>query len=368
MIHIVFDTNIWFYLSNGFNLVTNDYESVSSVHIDTFNKIKAKALSGDFNILTNDIIISEWYRNKKATKSGLKKISILKKAEIERILATSGKSNKNEVIEKLDSINKDFQNLIKRNEDHIDTVEQFILSRKRISVSDQTKIEIFNLAAEKRKSPFRSSKNNIADAAILFSAVEYLRENFSEYNDRAVFVSANHTEFSDPKERSRFHPDLREKIGLMALEYHDNPFSLLELTEELEEEIEYFRRYALDFNNTFSCQAFDCGEIFDYQTSGDLLEKIRIASNYDLVDPNQLTLFNNSVPRTPNKEDIVRTGVCNSCGTTHVECPNCYSVIPDINGDFQFFCRDCEQGFQLSISPRDGQSIIREIDESDFHL
>ena len=83
MIKILFDTNIWIYLANGYNFLVKETEKSKQYnahqndnpHFKFFEQLKSKVINNEIEIIINQIIIDEWNRNKNTLKMNIKIIS-----------------------------------------------------------------------------------------------------------------------------------------------------------------------------------------------------------------------------------------------------------------------------------------------------
>lgn len=71
MTYLILDTNIWIYLANGYC----DSKNISDedVHFELIKILLEKLDLGEIELVTNDIIIKEWDRNKAAKETSIDK-------------------------------------------------------------------------------------------------------------------------------------------------------------------------------------------------------------------------------------------------------------------------------------------------------
>lgn len=190
-------------------------------------------------LLTCDIIIEEWQRNKNRVlndvlasirshaKSALKMANLLTEAD---------RAELKKLIEKYTNVQLEQEKLA---EMFFERVEKLMKTSELFKIEDNIKLDMANRALTKR-APFHNSKNNMADALLYFGAVEHVNKENQIATD-LLFVSSNYKEFSDPAEITKLHPDLykgnvhfsmnlahalkmrREAIDLMD-EYHEHSF------------------------------------------------------------------------------------------------------------------------------------------------
>ena len=369
MIYLILDTNIWLYMANGFDSISEKIHIGSTKHVELFEQVKEKTASGDFKVLVNEIILNEWRRNNHVAKQHILELEKEKSAKINEIISQNGRLFGDEIKSKLQKINNSYKAKIDFNKQHISNVESFIQGCPIFDISKEIKLEIAELAIKKEKAPFTTSKNNCADAAILFGAIQYLNRQLKPNYEKAVFVSSNYKEYGAAKNSNHFHPDLLERINNISLEYHQHFFSLLEITEDLQYEIDTFHEFMQE-NFQFICMSEHCESFqVEYNFSYGYLEnQIRVSKTKEIVDPNQLFLFPWEEIRNNAPHFFVMQGECNTCSTSHTGCPSCSHILVDLNENGQYFCMNCAQGYETALSLKHNDSIIFPIDLEEFHL
>lgn len=365
MIYLVLDTNIWIYLANGFSTVSNSADYENDNHIEVFNQIKDKYDSNEFKILINEIVLKEWVRNKKTALDYIKGLKKYKGLEINALIEVKTSMSQKYFEKKCAEINRKFEERINKNKEHINNIDSFLNSLERIPISQEVKNEVLEMAINKDKAPFLNSKNNVADAIILFSSIDYLIKNMIDYTEQAVFVSGNYKEYGISKDKNEFHLDIKERIEELDISYHQNWGSLLVLAEDIQQEIDYFNELILD-DNYFYCQMPSCDKPDGMHGFGYLDNQLRFTDSKETNDPNQLNLFPLPKPRV-NNEQKVDCGYCLICSTMHIECPNCKNLVVDFN-DNQIYCNTCETYYETGVSSINGDGIIYPITEEELHL
>ncbi len=369
MIYIVFDTNIWVYLANGYDSEKgNYYQGVfSEHHFALLKTLREKVKKNDYQILVNDLIFKEWERNKHNTEELIhflekRKREILESAKmIKAFLTAEDFSIQEELIEKA---KKEIDEKILQNKKHIQQVEDFLVnSCVNIPISDEVIKKVSILAMEKRVAPFLSDKNNFPDAIILYSSVEYLSDKLEVDKSRGVFVSNNFKDFAGEDNKDKFHRDIIVSIGELELTYERHLTRVVELTEGLQEDIEYFLELKRELfeESHFYCQSPFCQSNEDYYQGGYFYTKIRIAKSIEeFEDPNQLKLFPlQDLHEIENdKIKMVDKGNCDFCGTIHICCPECNSLMIDLDESGEYYCRECEEYYELKNSARNKDQII----------
>jgi hypothetical protein len=370
MIYIVFDTNIWVYLANGYDSEKeNYYQGVfSEHHFDLLEILKKKVDNGDFKILVNDLFFKEWERNKHTTEAlinflELRMREILKSGKLIKAFISQEDFISQKVL--TEKAIKAVNIKIERNKKHIQEVEDFLENECiKISISDEVLKKVSLLAMEKNVAPFlNDKKNNVPDAVILYSSVEYLADKLSIDESRGIFVSNNYKDFASTENKDVFHPDIRNGIGDLELTYERHLTKVVGLSEELQEDIEYFldRKREILEESHFYCQSPFCQENENYYPGGYFGTKIRVTESIEeFEDPNQLKLFPFQDLKIDENEKMksVNIGNCDTCGTVHICCPECNSLMIDVDDLGEHFCRECEMSFQIKFSQRNKDNVI----------
>jgi len=241
---------------------------------------------------------------------------------------------------------------IKSNEDHISNVADFLLNDcQNVEISEELKLKIFDQSTG-NKAPFHNKKNNVADAAILFSAAEYLKKiDYWDLDDSAIFVSNNIVDFTDGKNDKVFHPDILAQLQGTSIQYERVLPGALKLSNKIILDIEeYHKQEAWLENNYFNCQTHYCtigGGELGY---GHLEYEIAVKSlRESFVDPRQMLLFD--LPILPSKLKAIRIGKCYICGTTHFDCPICGEITCVEDKSLKFECTECAAKLEIRYDP-----------------
>ncbi len=194
------------------------------------DKLEEYVQYGQLEILMNDIIVEEWYRNKKSTTKN-----------IEASIRSHAKSAR-KIVEFLEEPNKStFENILdnyQANESieleianrHIERVEKFLNESTITVISEQLKGEMSERAVSKI-APFHNSKNNMADALIIFSAIEWVNEHKLIQTD-LIFVSENYKEFGDPRNVNNVHPDIKKDSKKANIIFTNNIGRIIQVKED----------------------------------------------------------------------------------------------------------------------------------------
>jgi len=244
MIYLIFDTNIWLYLANGLCIdETNKF--YDKEHFCFLNKLKTLKKDNDVVILTNEIILKEWERNKSTAYLNIKKLKnkLNNNNHLSDYQKYSSDSKQN-----IDVMNRNYRKgineLIDLNKQHILNVEYFLRNECEIvKITSEMKVKIFEMSISKY-APFHNNKNNIADAAILFSSLAYLNEKPWITETVSFFVSNNFVEYTDSENQKKFHPgilkQIEENYPEVGIEYHRILPKALEFGKNVLQEMQMF--------------------------------------------------------------------------------------------------------------------------------
>lgn len=339
MIYLTLDTNIWLYLANGLDPISNSDNGNN--HFELLDKLHDFVKREEIIILVNEVVIKEWERNKEHTKHRIKKLR--RKAdnpqqafsEIRKYVSRNVDEIEKEFIEGLE---KD----IELNEEHISKVEKFLKEACRIvPISDELKLKIFDLSIS-GKAPFHNKKNNIADASILFSIVSYFNEHAGIDENQVIFVSNNIEDFTDGKNKDDFHPDIQKELKNQSIKYQRVLPAALELSKTILTEIEEHRRHEAWLESiSFGCISELCVHSESFTPWGYLDKEIEVKYESDeSIDPKQLDLFP-ELPRAPKRSKKIGMGECVICSSTHLICPECDELISIEEETEKFNCSQC---------------------------
>jgi len=174
---------------------------------DVLNELEEQVKSGITVLITCELIIQEWERNKeKIIKSIAESIKSYSKSAIQ-IANFLPESEKNKLIEILEKYKSQEVEQLKIAEAHFTRVENLFKASTVFKIEDELKLKVIDLGISK-KAPFHNSKNNISDALIYFGAIEYVQSSWIIANE-IIFVSQNHKEFSNPSIVTEIHPELK---------------------------------------------------------------------------------------------------------------------------------------------------------------
>ena len=206
---------------------------------EIFDELKEQVLDGITVLLTSDIIIQEWDRNRdKILKETIESIrthakSALKMAELLDFNSTTILKN---LIGKYKTVEKDQEFIAEK---YISKVEYLLKHSTIYKISDSLKIQMADRAVSK-KAPFHNSKNNMADALLFFGAIEYVEKEAQIATD-LFFVTSNHNEFCDPTDHNKLHPDLVKR----NVHFYSNLAHALKMRKELVDELDESHEHQL---------------------------------------------------------------------------------------------------------------------------
>lgn len=363
MIYLILDTNIWVYLANGHDPMTD--KAHDDLHFNLLKSLKELKANRDICILINDIVLNEWKRNKHHC---LQKVESLKKKfanpdEVFKGILKYAKLDVEELKkEYLAGIEKD----IKANEEHIVNVEYFLKNECTIiETTKEIKLKMFDLSVN-NKAPFHNKKNNIADATILFSADEFLQDMLYSEDSSAIFVSNNFTDFTDSKNKEKFHPEIVAQLHSPDIKYQRVLPAALQVSKEILLEIEAFYKRELYLESiSFNCRTDWCDVYENQHPLGYLDTEMPVKTESEsLFNPNQLNLFPD-IPINLEQFSHVRLGNCTMCGTLHIECPCCDSIFHVDDSDEKFECYYCYNEFEIHHNPEMHLVILDTEEESE---
>jgi hypothetical protein len=383
MIYVTLDTNIWIYLANSLDPATNNLQE--GFHFKLFEKLSSKVSEGVITILVSDLLESEWTRNQS------KCLALISRYEnkLENDLQTIRRINnalKNEFQDNCITLEEAYSNHINlqidENKQHVENVKQFLSS----SIKFETSIEVKGFAADwsvAKKAPFIGDKqNSMADALLLFSAIDYakkIRSGESEgKNDTPfVFVSANKNDFCSKKSNNKIHDDLKELVEEVGIKFFISlPEALNFIDDTLFDEIEV--RVMSEDMDEFISRRFPCLYCSE-DTDHDGLNFVEFEQKEEVldttipyVDPSQLSLtFGGEFKSKKTVKATIQRGYCLFCDTEHIKCHCGKVTIVDFFGN-GFECEQCGIAYVKEKPPmgerKDFNYKIVDLEELDDQL
>jgi hypothetical protein len=216
VIYLILDTNNWIYLANGLDPISNKH--YDDLHYELLRSLKELKDNNQVQVMVNEIIITEWNRNKEHCNTKIKKLK-QKLADKDNAFKEIEKYTKGDIKQLKEEFIQSIEKEIKQNEAHIQNVEDFIFNDcVRVEISQEIKLKIFDLSIN-NQAPFHNKKNNVGDAAILLSAVEYLKNRQDPFGYHAFFISNNIEEYTDGKNSKDFHPQLTPLLNGVNIQF-----------------------------------------------------------------------------------------------------------------------------------------------------
>lgn len=375
------DTNVWFYLANSYNPKNQNFDD--GLHFKLVEMLAELVDNREITILTNEIIIEEWNRNKEVAKNLIQKYqksfegNKVHISNIKKFLAKEDKLVLDAIFENY-SIN--LNHAIENNEKHITHVEDLLISKtEKVEITQEIKARAADRAI-KKLAPFKGDKSNsMADAVILLSAVEYLKKlsiflpwvkNEGDFHvfPNSIFVTINKRDFANPDNENEIHPELLPILGEAKIEYNANVGKALnaimkelinrEELEQIEREME--EEYWRDVVYCEMCypdpEKTYVNNIIEFEEPIPLKNELIV-----FHDPNQMKLFElpEIIDRIENKEynvkesdiNTVQFGNCTYCNTEYIKCQYCRTAnhIGDFLEGNRLICEGCGMTYKFDF-------------------
>jgi hypothetical protein len=220
MYHLIIDTCVWIDLGKNRKL-TEVREKIS----DLIGREKAR-------LIIPQIIIDEWNEHKQAKIVETRKVSIRDMIKNARTISQYLEQDEaDELLRILDGFRGREDEIEALALKEVQAIEDLFNHPSTIIlvVTEEAKLRAVDFALAK-KPPFRS-KNSMADALIMLSAVDYIsQQNLSN----CIFVSSNTTDFSSQSDKNQIHEDLKELFNEHGISYFSNVgLAINEIEEEL---------------------------------------------------------------------------------------------------------------------------------------
>ncbi|MBN8857031.1 MAG: DUF4935 domain-containing protein [Sphingobacteriales bacterium] len=370
MTYLILDTNQWIYLANSRDPMNENFQE--GYHFKLLEKLAALVISGKVKIVISNLINNEWERNKDKTEELIKKIENKRDSTVLQLKSLKDKMNG--VIDKeantiIDAITNKYNDEIEKNKSHIMQVEALLLGGEVYNVSAAIKAVVAEWALEK-KAPFQKN-NSMADALILFGAVEYIKSkpqrdwlDRSTYPD-SIFISANKNDFSSPNNADKIHDDLTGVISSVGMKFSKSLPSALKLVDQfilLEEEIRLMEEDIEIWNSgesmhCLACEGTEENQFLNVVYFGNTIE---ISNEDPFKNITQIEIPFEDLRPVERKTKLIQVGSCFICATTHIKC-SCGEIISLENaGDGEIFeCEGCGTAFQTHYD-HDGDGLFEE--------
>lgn len=163
--------------------------------------------AGEVELVVPQLVPDEFARNKaKIARDRVQSVStaVRKVRDTLRTLDDPKKANRR-VLKQLSDLDMKLPTLGEAAVEALGRIEKLLRAARKVPTTDALKALAAQRALDKR-APFHRSKNSIADAVLIETYAELLKERTAGL--RFVFVTHNKHDFSDPKGEHKPHPDL----------------------------------------------------------------------------------------------------------------------------------------------------------------
>lgn len=366
--YLILDTNTWIYLANGNDPKTNKYKN--GYHRKLFEGLEYLLRIGKVTILTNKIILDEWTRNRPKALALASSLENKLKSDFDHLKSIQkvlGTSFDNEFAGIFDAYENIMKAQISDSEAHVSDIEKLLHSSVNVELTKDTMALVTEWAIEK-KAPFKGDKkNSSADAAILFSAIEFIKKQAMDYSEgeskivysKSLFVSGNKGDFSSHQNELSIHEDLAPELQAVEMEFflslpealnrvQPNLFDHLEIAK-MQKEFDDFWDY-IEY-----CRVCDPDEDYAHLNIIDFTEVREIEiKTIAKPDPNQLKIpFPSfSVDLTHSAQNLVsiELGRCEFCNGLNIRCLNCGAILGVHSESGQIVQCDCGINFQIDTT------------------
>lgn len=375
--YVVLDTNIWRYLFNGFDVLSDNFDES---HHAILELMERRVDEGCFVFLINELFLEEWkkYMNEsnpriKEIQGGLKRnLKDLKKIKE----FVSGENVELEVLRR--KIVEQFKKKVEKQKQHIERYENFVINKTFcIGVNNKVKSKAFDLAIIGEKSFDWNIENKRSDAILLLSSLNYIYNELHLKEPRlnpengfltslpdSYFISSNKRDLTPSGSSMSKHPDL-ERILMRTdtvLYYNIKEFvrlmdrELAGINEKLLDEIDAV-------NNCGICKSSDPPTL-NYSSYFFIYDPIK-GSKIKEIDADDISHMDEiELALLPTKRCYttqIRTAHCSNCDSDFIEC-DCgkLSLIKDHNKVFD--CTGgCGRKFKVFLN-KDSNGTIKRID------
>lgn len=357
MVHLILDTNIWLYIANNF---ISNYKGES--HVKLFERLVLFQDMKYITIYVNDIILEEWDRNQSSQKEYVGKLrnKLKSHSELTALEEIIGNTQALKIVRK--EFSDQIEALIKRNEQHIKSVGEFISKCKSIPIEVGHKLKTIDLAIH-NKVPFHRNKNNINDALIVFSFDSYISSLPLTHSDVAYLVSHNKEEYCENKKDKDFHSGIKNEL-LSGIRYGDyvELWKILDLSEELQNELNKEVETWEEGNEEGNCyDSYVCPHChWDEFGGGNMRNSMNLIFASEAISKIQLNLFIEEEYKYVMPHYTLRQSfwdICTICGNKYFVCPICYCHVNFEDNH----CTECETDFSLRRNMMDYTLYIKDV-------
>ena len=361
----ILDTNVWIYICNTHSFQKD--ETGQYPHIKMFNSLKELVDNEDLKILTNDLIIEEWNRNKAATRKYINRLNgeLVEKRNRLKMKIKNNSEESAQLIKAILEIEKN----IERNEVHLIDVEEFLKDKTiKYPITNESKIVAADQAIAK-KAPFTGKKSNsMADMVILLSGIDYIKKHYSaeiieDYvlHPNSYFVSGNKSDFSSKDNEQEIHKDISSFMDEVGMCYFTNLGEFINIITHSNLISDLDIQNYNDFIDGDLELCPYCDENLDAYICFNKKVSIR-DKNKPLYDDKQLRLnFVEETTEELNKGAYIETyeGICSWCGSRFIQCALCGEMLKINLGNEQ--CLHCGATYTTPIEYRE-KDIIYDLD------
>jgi predicted nucleic acid-binding protein len=234
MINIILDTNIWI------SHVAKD------IPAGLISQLKEKIDKHEINLLTNQIILDEWARNKERTIKDVAnniKSAYQSAKKLEDFL--QGKEQK-VYHDSLTSAFSQEQSQIDLATKRVEETEKMLNACQISPITDEMKLTVAGWALDKR-APFKKKANSVGDALILLSSIEHCKVSTIGTTD-SIFVSFNHDDYTDGKDIDKIHDELGDLMAEANMTFTRNIGEALQMAPKLIEAIDDYIEWQIERN------------------------------------------------------------------------------------------------------------------------
>jgi predicted nucleic acid-binding protein len=343
MHYITLDTNTWIYLANG----TEPARLLSYINSEVDN--------GNLTILLPEYIIQEWQNHKQKTvwNGSIKHFEEINKSldTIQRLLSNEEKKDAisfllaeeeekphlKDIIISFKKKQKQIEEAVINNISLIDTL--FKSKSIIIPANEKVYVKCGKFALDK-KAPFKF-KNSFADALILFSLLDYIKEHSIE---NTLFISYNTSDFCEQKDgKKALHPDLIDEFKTADCKYYKTLSEALNTIKAdivSREELKLIRILQAESNEVDDIEFCHVCEENDEK-----LNEVYFRKPHELIDER-------------NKYTEISVGRCDWCNSIHFKCVECRTVNAVWGGDYDVRkeCEGCGLNYVITSS-RDRDNV-----------
>lgn len=219
MINIILDTNIWI------SFVAKD------VPPGLISQLKDKIDKHEINLVTNEIILEEWRRNKDRTIKDVAnniKTTYQSAKKLAELLEGNEKDKFNDSI--VSTFSKE-QDQIRLATNRVEEAEELLKKCQISQITNEMRLRVVDWALQK-KAPFKKKNNSIGDALILLSSVEHCKASTIGTTD-SIFVSFNHDDYTDGNDIDKIHDELGELMTEANMTFTRNIGEALQMAPQL---------------------------------------------------------------------------------------------------------------------------------------